>query len=233
MSNDFSGRLTATFVTNGLTEIREFGVSELVIAGWTGRDIAAVERHIRELEDLGVKRPSSIPVYYRVSARRLTTATSIEVAGDQSSGEAEFVLLQSDGRLWVGVGSDHTDRKVETYNITVSKQMCEKPVASTFWAFEDVAGHWDSLVLASEISEHGTQVSYQTGTVASMRHPQDLIDGYGRGPRLAEGTLMFCGTLAAQGGIRPADRFTCSLYDPVRERRISLAYDVQTLPVNG
>ena len=35
------------------------------------------------------------------------------------------MLVQAGGRLLVGVGSDHTDRKVETYNITVSKQMCD------------------------------------------------------------------------------------------------------------
>ena len=29
----------------------------LVIAGWTGRNVEALEAHIRELEALGVKRP--------------------------------------------------------------------------------------------------------------------------------------------------------------------------------
>ena len=38
-------------------------VNQLVVAGWTGRDRAAVEKHIKELEVLGVKRPSTTPVY--------------------------------------------------------------------------------------------------------------------------------------------------------------------------
>src|SRR6185437_6656338 len=34
-------------------------IKQLVVAGWTGRDPVAVEKHIRELEELGVKRPAS------------------------------------------------------------------------------------------------------------------------------------------------------------------------------
>ena len=74
--------------------------------------------------------------------------TLIEVVGERSGGEVEFVLLQHAGRLWVGTGSDHTDREVEKYGVTVSKQMCEKPIAPPFWAFDDVAPHWDRLMLA-------------------------------------------------------------------------------------
>ncbi len=92
------------------------------MAGWTGRDRAAMERHIVEMEAIGVKRPSSLPVFYRCSASRLNTADEIEVTGEDSSGEVEFVLIQSEGNLWVGTGSDQTDRKVESYNITVSKR---------------------------------------------------------------------------------------------------------------
>src|SRR5579864_3414202 len=88
-------------------------VDRLVIAGWTGRDKAAVEKHIEELAVLGVKRPPTTPVFYRASAARLTLDDEIEVLGETSSGEVEFVLLQHGGRLWVGTGSDHTDRQVE------------------------------------------------------------------------------------------------------------------------
>ncbi|HYW59384.1 MAG TPA: DUF2848 family protein, partial [Xanthobacteraceae bacterium] len=114
---------------------RDVPIDDAVVAGWTGRDAAAVEKHIKELELLGVKRPATTPIFYRVSAARLTTDSEIEVVGDRSGGEVEFVLLQHGGRLWVGTGSDHTDREVETYGVTVSKQMCDKPLAREFWAF--------------------------------------------------------------------------------------------------
>lgn len=79
-------------------------INAAVIAGWTGRDPEAVEKHIRELEALGVNRPSTTPIYYRVSASRVSTKDTIEVTGNTSSGEVEFVLLQTGGKLWVGVG---------------------------------------------------------------------------------------------------------------------------------
>jgi hypothetical protein len=131
------------------SEKKELSITKAIVAGWTGRDKAALEKHIKELEELGVPRPASTPVYYRVSASRITTDERIETVGGDSSGEVEFVLAQFDGELWVGVGSDHTDRKAETYNVTVSKQMCEKPIAAEFWAYADVAPHWDQLVMRS------------------------------------------------------------------------------------
>lgn len=53
-------------------------VTHAVIAGWTGRDPAAVEKHIAELEELGVKRPPSTPVFYRISATRISVTDAIE-----------------------------------------------------------------------------------------------------------------------------------------------------------
>jgi hypothetical protein len=145
---------------SGLTR-RNVTVDHLVVAGWTGRDRAAVELHIKELGALGVKPPATTPIFYRASAARLTIADSIEVLGDASSGEGEFVLLQQDGRLWVGAGSDHTDREVEKYGVSVSKQMCDKPIAPEFWPMVEVAPHWDKLMLRAYISENGKRVLYR------------------------------------------------------------------------
>jgi len=39
----------------------EASIEQLVIAGWTGRDSAAVEHHIAELEAIGVARPKNVP----------------------------------------------------------------------------------------------------------------------------------------------------------------------------
>lgn len=202
-----------------------------IIAGWTGRDRVALEKHIAELEELGVKRPPTTPVFYRVSASRLSTAPLMEACGSASSGEVEFVLLKHAGRLWVGVGSDHTDREVETYNITVSKQMCDKPIAPAFWELDSVAGHWDRLVLRSFVVEKGERVLYQEGSVASMLSPDDLLRRWDQD--LADGTVMFCGTLAARGGIRPAERFEYELEDPVTGRRLAHGYDIASLPMSG
>ena len=96
--------------------------SELVIAGWTGRDEQALRRHIRELEEIGVKPPKSTPIFYRVAANLFCHADAIQVSGPDTSGEVEFVLMSAENGLLVSVGSDHTDRKAETIGVTLSKQ---------------------------------------------------------------------------------------------------------------
>jgi hypothetical protein len=207
-------------------------IRQLVVAGWTGRDPVAVEKHIKELEALGVKRPASTPIFYRTSVARLTTQSVIEATGDASGGEVEYLLLKHEGRLWVGTGSDHTDRQVETYGVTVSKQMCDKPIAAQFWAFDDVAPHWDRLLLRSYVTESGKRSAYQDGTVAAMLPPQDLLARYGA-DTMTDGTLMFCGTLAAHGGVRATPKFEFELEDPVLGRKISHSYRVVSLPVLG
>ena len=225
--------LNLTLQSGASAARRDVAIDDVVVAGWTGRDPAAVERHIRELELLGVKRPATTPIFYRVASARLTTEAEIEVVGDTSGGEVEFVLLQHDGRLWVGAGSDHTDRAVETYGVTVSKQMCDKPIAPVFWPFDEVVPHWDQLVLRAHVTENGARVLYQEGTVTAMMDPKGLLARYTEKGRLAENTLMFCGTLAAKGGVRPTAQFAFELEDPVMRRRVAHAYAVRSLPILG
>ena len=217
--------------TNNATE-RTFAVKKAVIAGWTARDIAAMEKHIQELEEIGVPRPASTPMFYRVGASRITNSNKMQAAGGNSSGEVEFIMVNIDGKLWIGVGSDHTDRKVETYNITVSKQMCDKPIASILWPWEELADHWDSLILRSHVVTDGKRELYQSGSVASMRPPLELIERYASESGIFEpGTIMFGGTLAAKGGIRSADRFEFEIVDEKLDRQISHAYDIESLPI--
>jgi hypothetical protein len=226
---------TLTFRTHlcGKISSKQIALTSAVIAGWTGRDPIARDRHIAELEALGVARPKSAPIYYRVSAARLTTSSQIEATGDNSSGEVELVLIRDTERLWLGIGSDHTDRKVETYCVTFSKQMCDKPLAPELWAFDEVRDHWDSLVLRSWIDEGGEQRLYQEGPASTMLAPDAIIAGFAPSGSLPEGTAMFCGTLAAKGGIRPSKRFLFELFDPLRDRRIMHGYDISVLPVEG
>ncbi len=222
-----------TLSLHGLSQKSNVAIDQAVIAGWTGRDAQAVEKHIRELETLGVRRPATTPIFYRVAAARITTAPVIEAVGESSGGEVEFVLLRHGGRLWVGTGSDHTDREVERYSVTVSKQMCDKPVAPVFWPYDEVASHWDQLILRSYTTEAGRHVLYQEGTVAAMIAPPELIKRHAADARLAQGTMMFCGTLSALGGVRATPEFAFELEDPVRGRTIAHSYRVRTLPMLG
>jgi Protein of unknown function (DUF2848) len=225
--------LTFTIDAQGMTTPLTLPIDQAVIAGWTGRDPVARDKHIAELEAIGIARPATTPIYYRVSVRRLTTEDSIEVSGGDSSGEVEFVLIGWQGRVFVGVGSDHTDRKVETYSVTVSKQMCDKVMAPLLWELEDVAGHWDQLILRSFAWIGGARVLYQEGTLDNMLSVAELVRRGFQDGKLPDGCAMFGGTFAAKGGIRPASRFEYELEDPVLKRCIRHAYDVIELPVLG
>lgn len=225
--------LTFTVEDKGASTPLTLAIYQAVIAGWTGRDPVARDKHIAELEAIGIARPATTPIYYRCSARRITQEDRIEVCGEDSSGEVEFVLVGWQGRIFVGCGSDHTDRKVEAYSVTVSKQMCDKPVASELWELEDVIAHWDKLILRAWAVIGGERVLYQEGTLDHMLPVKELIErGFG-GKGLPDGCAMFCGTFAAKGGIRPASRFEFEMEDPVLKRKISHGYDVVTMPVLG
>jgi hypothetical protein len=206
-------------------------IEKLVIAGWTGRDVAALEHHIEELKSIGVQPPSKVPLYYRVGANLLTQAETVQVLGDDTSGEVEPVLVGAADRLWVTVGADHTDRKVESYGVAVSKQVCPKMIGRTAWRFEEVEPHWDQLILRSYVHDAGDRVVYQEGAVARIRAPRELIAGWHGEKRLPAGVAMFCGTLPAIGPIRPSPRFEMEIEDPVLGRALRHAYDVQVLPI--
>ena len=114
--------LFLTLQDGGAAIAREVGIDDAIVAGWSGRDAAAVEKHIAELEALGVRQSDLGPPTPAVP-----------------------------------------DRKVQ----------------------------------------------------------------------LPENTLMFCGTLAARGGVRPTGRFEFEIEDPVLGRSIAHGYSVRILPVLG
>ena len=214
---------------DGRTDQVSMTPDALIVAGWTGRDEAALNHHIEELAAIGVPRPSSVPVFYRNAATNIVQTDRLEVLGPDTSGEVEPVIVALDDGLWIGLGSDHTDRKAETMGIALSKQLCGKVMGPALWRFDEITAHWDQIMIRSHATIGGARTLYQEGPLAAMRHPDDLIARYGKA--LAPNTIMFCGTLGAKGGIRPASRFEMELDDPVLKRRMTHAYDVVDLPV--
>jgi hypothetical protein len=206
-------------------------IDTLVIAGWAGRNAVAIEHHIEELAALGIPRPSTTPLYYRVAAQTLTQSSHLTVLGPDSSGEVEPVVLATADGLWIGLGSDHTDRKAEASGIALSKQLCGKPIGTQLWSYDDVEGHWDELTIRSWATIDGERVLYQDSPISALRTPRDLIRRYTSTDRLEPGTLMFCGTPGAIGGIRPAARFEMELSDPVLGRSLTHGYDIDVLPI--
>jgi hypothetical protein len=219
-----------TFEAEG--RAHKIAVSQLIVAGWTGRDMKAVQHHIDELAALGVPAPSSVPLHYRVSADLLSTTDRLQVLGNETSGEAEPLLIHDGQTLWLGLGSDHTDRGLEAVSVAHAKQACGKPVAPGLWRFDALADRLDALELRSFIrSDTDTDwIPYQRGTLAAIRPLAGLMAAL-PGGGLRPGMAMLCGTLAAIGGIRPARHFRMELADPETGRCLAHSYAIDPLPI--
>lgn len=213
---------------NGRTAPVRFEVRRIINAGFTGRDQAAVRRHIAELKAHGVPCPDRTPVLYPKMAHLLTAAPEIEVLGEETSGEAEFVLLPAPDRILVAAGSDHTDRGLERITIEKAKLVAQNVISTDVWDLADMRDVWDDLVLRSHVTAGGERTLYQQGRLAEMMAPDDLlalirrrVDG-----ELA-GTVIYSGTLALLGGtLMCGERFEVELRDDRRGRALRCDYRV-------
>ncbi|MGA9254543.1 MAG: DUF2848 family protein, partial [Roseobacter sp.] len=167
------------------------------------------------------------PLYYRVANTLLTQVPTIEVLGDGTSGEVEPLLIQSSGKIFFGLASDHTDRDLEAHSVAASKQACAKPIAQEVWDFDEIKEHLEDITLRCWIEENGREILYQEGTLSSIRPLAELCEG----ASFADGTAMLCGTFAAIGGVRPAGRYRMEVSDPINGKTIALSYGVTTLPI--
>lgn len=216
--------------TNGTAVPLRFAAERLVCAGWVGRDRAALQAHIDELAHLGVPPPTRVPIFMTFSTYLLTTGDEITVVSDKSSGEVEYVLLCRGGEIWVTVGSDQTDRDVETKSIPASKQMYAKVLATDCWSYADVRDHWNRLTLRCTVTKDGTRRIYQEATLDAILPPDDLLASMPEPPRNDEGVVIFSGTIATQGGLVFGDAYDLELHDPVLNRSIRTTYRATVLP---
>lgn len=212
---------------------RKVNFDQVIIAGWTGRDNESVQHHIDELKAVGIPGPSATPMFYRVSAELLTQNPQMQVLGPASSGEVEPVLFAAEDGIWLTVGSDHTDRDIERAGIALAKQLCAKPVAQTAWRWDEVRASADTMLIKSWISEQGERVQYQQGSLNQILPLDTLLEQLHAqtGMSMEPGTLMFCGTVPAIGGIRPSNRFSGLILDPSAGRTITLEYSTDQLNI--
>ncbi len=217
---------TLTFDHTG-TPMR-FTARRLLAGGYTGRDPAAVEEHIAELALLGVPRPAHVPWIFVADPRVLQVDGTVWAYDGTSSGEAEYVLLIGRDDVFVCIGSDHTDRGLESLDIEKSKQVYPKILSRQVWRLDDLMPRWDDLRLRSRVRESGELEDYQHGTLSQLIRPERLLELVGPDPDA--GTVVFSGTLPVLGGnVRPAPRFEAELFDTDDASLAALGYDVVVL----
>jgi hypothetical protein len=208
-----------------------FEVRRLINAGYTGRNQEAVRHHIEELKAHGIPAPASTPAMYAKPAALLSQGPDIEVLGDRTSGEAEFVLLIGGGRVLVAAGSDHTDRELEKASIEKAKMVCPNVISRDVWDLAEVRDGWDEIMLRGYATAGGRRVLYQETRLAAMMAADDLMAlARTRSDGDLEGLALFSGTVAMIGGdILCGDRFEVELEDGRRGRAIRCDYRIAPL----
>ena len=202
-----------------------------ILCGYTGRDQSAVQRHIEELKKEGIEPPPSVPTFYPKPPKGLSFEGDIQVEGKETSGEVEFFLLVDGNRIYVGVGSDHTDRELERFDILKSKQVSPTILSRNLWNYQEIKDNWDRIEIRSWVSREGKRTLYQDSTLASIIPPEELIRSV---QQRVKGSLK---EIAIFSGTPPlvtekivfTHRFEGELFDPVLKRNITIGYSIHAL----
>lgn len=210
-----------------------FKYNRMVNAGYVGKNQEEVRRHIQELAEKGIPGPSSTPTLYPVVCTSLTTESEIEVYGNETSGEVEYVLLVvSEDEIYVGLGSDHTDRHLEETDIPRAKQICPNLMSRTLWPLDEVEDHWDDLLLNATAVKNGEAIPYQKGRLGLLLNPSELLSFVKtKIPGRLENLVIFSGTMGMlTEEFVFAEKFSAQLVDEKLNRHIEISYKIN--PIN-
>lgn len=209
-------------------------LDRVINAGYSGRDQEAVQAHIDEMleDEIIAEEPESVPTAYQIAPYTLLADPGeIQAVGEDTSGEAEYVLFVTGREIYVAAASDQTDRALEKHGIQLSKQIAPNVVSEQAWRLSDVRDHWDDIEIRAWNTIDGERQRYQDTTLASVLPPEDVIEEVSdRYPGDLNGTAILSGTVpTVEGKLTPGVRFEVELTDPVRERSISVGYDVESI----
>lgn len=209
-----------------------FSYTRMANAGYVGRDQEEVRRHVNELAKKGIPGPKETPTLYPVILRNLVMDNEIEVYGNETCGEVEYVLLVKDkDTIYVGVGSDHTDRHLEELDIPRAKQICPNVISHRVWPLSEVRDHWDELMLEARVVKGGEEILYQQGPLALILDPDALLKFVSSKLKSPlENVIIYSGTLGSlTGGFVFGEQFMAKLTDPKLNRDLSLNYKILPL----
>lgn len=198
--------------------------------GSATRRAEAARPHQEDAAQSGIVIAHDIPPprIYPIGTHALVTGDRVEVFGGLSAGEVEIVVLSAEGRVFVGVGSDHTDRHVEQTSILWSKQIYPNVLAPVLWPLEEMRDRWDSCVLRSRVDGR----PYQEVRAGEFLPPREMLRIVReRSAFVPQGNILVFGStiLSLSQDLGFGKRWEVELEDPGGGRSIRHAYDVVDL----
>ena len=194
--------------------------------GSATRDPDAAFAHQEEVAKSGIYIASDVPAprIYPIGLHALGTDSSVFVQSAQTSGEVEIVIHVGD-KIHVGIGSDHTDRALETVSIPGSKQACVNHLAPVFWAWDEIADTWDDCIMRSWVDDR----LYQEVGVNKFLSPPDILGILKERVRNlpSKSYMVYCGTyVSVDKALGYGKKWRYQLEAPKLSRQIDAQYDV-------
>ena len=164
--------LTVDLVEAGTTRRAELNLKRCYNLGSATRKPETAVAHQEEVKSIGIAIAFDIPAprIYPLGAEIVSTTDTITVQGDKTSGEVEIVIVVTDD-IYVGVGSDHTDRALERTSIVWSKQACANVLAPKLWRWSDVKDRWDTFAMRSWVDGR----LYQECLTEAFMSPETML----------------------------------------------------------
>ena len=189
-------RMNFTLQTKTGEQPFELEYERVFAIGYAGRNLEKTMEHIKELErDLGVPAPKKIPTIFQCGNYLLTQEKELAFVGKKSCGEVEYVIVVKERRLYIGLGSDHTDRELEAVSVPKAKQICAKPICVVLWPYEEVKDHWDQILLRSWQTLNGKETAYQEGSLADILSADVILKELNERVGEIDNCVIFSGTV--------------------------------------
>lgn len=120
-------------------------------------------------------RPRKNSTIFSAAITFYSGSLGVAFVGDKTCGEVEYVIVLCHGKIYIGVGSDHTDRELEAVNVPKAKQICAKPICASLWDYEEIKDHWDEIRLRSWQTVGGEEILYQEGTLRDILPVETIL----------------------------------------------------------
>lgn len=208
--------------------------NKMINAGFSGRNQASVRAHILELEKEGIPGPKTTPVFFSLTCENLKFGKALQVIGDKTSGEVEFVIITQGEKNYIGIGSDHTDRELEQHSMYKAKEICSNIMSDTIWDYDDIKDHWDKIEISSSTREqiNGKDILYQRETLSSILHPNEIkkIIEQKLTDKNLDQSIIFSGTIPVLTNHPIYGKyFCCKLHDPILNRTLTCDYTIESV----